>query len=476
MKKRQESISIYRHAAARLSVSGLRQVVVLVLAASLVLAPLAWADRTHLKPGWNLFSPQQDVELGQQTAKEAERQLPMLNDRRVDDYLNRLGHQLSAHAPGEKYPYQYKATNDRQINAFALPGGHIYINRGVIEAADTEAQLAGVMAHETSHVALRHGTNQASKSYAAQVPLAVLGGALGSSSIGALAAQIGAGFITQSVLLKYSRTAESQADILGTQILYDSGYDPRAMAQFFEKIQAESKGKQPAEFFSNHPSPEHRIERVDEEVQKLGGPPANYKADSPEFRDIKRYVQSLPAPPKQNQQSGTPRGGQSQRPNRPSDQLKNFQSQSFQMGYPQNWRQAGQGNAATFLPEGGVVNDGKGNQALAYGMIVSVYEPHEDSGSLSLEQVTDQLVEELRHTNPNMRITHRHEPLRVNNQPALSTYLSNDSPIGGREVDWLVTVQRPEGLLFFVGVAPEKEFGDYERVFRRMLDSVRFAS
>ena len=213
----------------------LRQVMALVVSLAFVLTPLARADRTQLKPGWNMFSAQQDVEVGQQVSKEAEQQMRMLNDRRVDDYLNNLGRRLAAKAPGERYPYQFKVVNDRAINAFALPGGLVYVNRGSIEAADNEAQLAGVMAHEISHVALRHGTNQASKASAAQMPLAILGGVLGSNSTGAMLAQLGAGFALNSILLKYSRTAESQADIMGTQILYDSGYDPRALAQFFEK-------------------------------------------------------------------------------------------------------------------------------------------------------------------------------------------------------------------------------------------------
>src|SRR5713226_3815099 len=226
--------------------SDLRQVVAVVVAVVLTLAPLAWAERTQLKPGWNLFSPEQDAQLGRQVSRDAERQVPMLNDARVDAYLNSLGHRLAAHAPYHYFQYQFKCVNDRAINAFALPGGFVYINRGVLEAADNEAQAAGVMAHEISHDELRHGTNQASKAYVAQVPLAVLGGALGANSVGSVLAQLGAGFVTNSVLLKYSRDAERQADIMGTQILHDSNYDPRAMAQFFEKIEAESKTKGPA--------------------------------------------------------------------------------------------------------------------------------------------------------------------------------------------------------------------------------------
>ena len=451
-----------------------QRAVALVAAVALVLAPLAWAERTHLKPGWNLFSPEQDAQIGRQVSRDAERQLPMLNDRKVDAYLNSLGRRLVAHAPYQRFPYQFKCVNDAAINAFALPGGFVYINRGVLEAADNEAQAAGVIAHEISHDELRHGTNQASKAYAAQVPLAILGGALGSNSVGAVLAQLGAGFTINSMLLKYSRDAERQADIMGTQILYDSGYDPRAMAQFFEKIQAESKGKNPPEFFSNHPNPEHRVERVDEEVERLGGPPPNYKTDSPDFREIKRYLRTLPPPPKARQRAGGT-SGRSRRPDRPSNRFETYENDVLRMGYPDNWRPNGQGNAVSFVPEGGVVDDGRGHAALAYGVIVNVFEPHNDrNGQTTLEDATDQLIEELHHSNPRLRVTRQHERIRVNGEHALSTLLGNDSPTGGGERDSLVTVLRPEGLLFFVFVVPERDLDDYDRTFESMLNSVRF--
>jgi predicted Zn-dependent protease len=257
---------------------------------------ICWADeRTVLKPGWNLFTPEQDIQIGRRASANVGRQVLLLNDPRVDNYLDALGKKLASYAPGYKFPYQYRCVNDENVNAFALPGGFIYIDRGVIEAADDEAQLAGVMAHETSHVALRHGTNQVSKADAWQIPLGVLGNAGG---LGRLMAQLGGGFTLNSIVLKYSRDDETQADVLGTQILFDAGYDPRALAQFFEKIEAESKGKEPAQFFSDHPNPGNRIGRIDEEVDKLGGPEPNYQSDSDDFRSIKIYVMKLPKPPK----------------------------------------------------------------------------------------------------------------------------------------------------------------------------------
>ena len=271
-------------------------VIVVVLAAALL--PAFSASRTVLKPGWDLFSPEQDIEIGKRLAAKVPTEMPMLENRRVDDYVNALGQRLAAHAPGYKFAYQYRVVNSPAVNAFALPGGFIYVDRGAIEAVSTESELAGILAHETAHVALRHGTSQATKAYAAEIPAALLSAWLGSnSSLGSSAVQLTTGFVLNSAFLKYSREDETQADILGTQILYDSGYDPRALARFFEAMQAKMKS-QPIEFFSDHPSPANRVERIMEEVEKLGGPEPGYKEDSRKFHDIQDYLRKLPPPPK----------------------------------------------------------------------------------------------------------------------------------------------------------------------------------
>lgn len=458
----------------------------------LLVAVVGAADgRTILKPGWNMFSPQQDIEVGEQVSPDAERQLPMLNNARVDNYVNALGRRLASNAPGERYPYHFKVVNDAAINAFALPGGPIYINRGVIEAADNESQLAGVLAHEISHVALRHGTNQASKASAAQLPLAILGGLIGSDSTKSALAQLGASFAVNSILLKYSRSAESQADIMGTQILHDSGYDPRAMGQFFEKIEAQQAGRGPVEFFSNHPNPGNRMERVDEEVAALGGVRRDDATNSREFDDIKRYLQSVPGSSGRDQTQPRAVSGVGTRPERPSGRYVGAENAVLRISHPDNWQVYGQGDALTIAPSGGLIDDGQGNQALAYGVIVNIFDPQSDSyggqqlqgpdygqgsaqaSATRLQQSTDRLVQELRLSNRDMRVIRRGEAVRVDGAPALSTYLSNSSPSGGRETDWLVTMEHPEGLLFLVFTAPESEFQAYEGPFHEMLRSVR---
>ncbi len=458
----------------------LRKAAVILL--FLFLASPGLAQRTKLKPGWNVFSPQQDVEIGKEVSKQAEQQLVLLNDRKVDGYLDRLGQRLASKAPGEKYAYQFKGVNDASINAFALPGGFLYINRGTIEAADNEAQLAGVMGHEIGHSALRHGTNQMTKATAMQLPLAMLGGVVGNKSIVGLLTQVGANFGAQSVLLKYSRDAERQADIVGTQILYDNNYDPQQMAQFFMKLEEESKksGGRPIQFFSSHPNPENRVTAVSAEVVKIGGQRGSYQNDTAEFREIQRYVRTLPAAPKVPQQQTTSQGtsgGQVQRPPLPSGRLQDYSTSNLSLRYPDNWKSYGQGDAFTLAPDRGLVSDAKGNTSLAYGAMMAVFEARANSaGKVDLTSATGQLLNSLHNSNPDMRISKDPSKTKLGGQQALATTLINPSPLGGNEIDYLLTVLRPEGLVYFVFVVPEKEYSAYQRTFQEMANSVRFAN
>jgi len=440
---------------------------------AVAVAPGAFAQRTQLKPGWNMFSVQQDIAVGKQNAVQAERQLPPCNAPKVDAYLTQLGMKLVAHldAHGAQYPWEFHCVNDRAINAFALPGGYVFVNRGAIEVADNEAQLAGVMAHEISHVALRHGTNQASKAQLTQGGLGIVGGLFGSGISGALLEQLGA-FAAGGILLRYSRTAETQADVSGTQVLYDSGYDPRAMVQFFEKLEAESKGKNPPEFFSDHPSPDHRLERVDQEIEKLGGTPPNARRDSQEFEAAKREVMNLPIVKKGPAGAGNASG--ISRPQPPSTNYSSYQGSGYTLKYPDNWKKYGDQNDVAFAPDGGVGNDSSGHGALAYGVTLGSSPLQNADLSNALETATHQLIAGLQQSNPNMKVTRQSARVRLNGQPALSTYLSNDSPVGGQETDWIITVVRAEGLVYFVCTAPAGEFNEYNKAFGDILDSVRF--
>jgi beta-barrel assembly-enhancing protease len=438
----------------------------LAVALMLVCAPGVWAQRSTLKPPWNMKSPDTDVRLGKQNAQILEKRLPLCNDPKVDAYLTNLGMKLVAKLPtrGVQYPWEFHCVNSKEINAFALPGGYVFINRGAIEVADNEAQLAAVMAHELSHVALRHGTAQLSKAELMQGAAGVFGVIFGGSTSGALLTQgvaLGAG----GVLLHYSRSDETQADVLGTQALYDAGYDPRAMAQFFEKLESETKGKNPPQFLSDHPNPGNRVARVDDEVDKLGGVPQNAKRDSAEFEAIKREVLALPVvkmPP------ASARGGP---PAPPSGNFVDYEGGAYALKVPENWKKYEDKGSVTFAPDGGISQTG----GLGYGMIVSVHQVQADAGEHALENATQALIQELAKTNPGLKVTRDPGPVQLNGQPGLSTYLSNDSPAGGQETDWLVTVLQPQGLVSFLCVAPKAVYPDYEKTFTAVLDSVRLS-
>ena len=234
---------------------------------------LSAAAQTRIEPHRNSFSPEEDVRLGRQAATEVRRQLPMLNDGPTNDFVDRIGQRLLAEIPHDlrqpAFRYTFDVVNLREINAFALPGGPMYLHRGMLEAARTDGEVAGVMAHELSHVILRHGTVQASKgqkfqlgAIAGQVLGSIVGGRTG--SVIAQGSQLGLG----TYFLKYSREYQREADLLGAQIMARAGYDPREMANMFQTI-ARRSGSGGPEWLSDHPSPGNRYDAINREAAML---------------------------------------------------------------------------------------------------------------------------------------------------------------------------------------------------------------
>ncbi|HEU0092668.1 MAG TPA: M48 family metallopeptidase [Vicinamibacteria bacterium] len=221
----------------------------------------------------NLFSVQQDAEVGRQAAQDAERQLPMLRDGTTEGYINAIVQRLAAVAPGPRFPYRARVVNAAEINAFALPGGYVYVNRGLIEAVRNEGELAGVLAHEMAHVAQRHGTSQATKAYGAQMGVGLLGQLLGGRDqrLG-VGEQIIGSLGLNALFMKFSRNAESEADRVGAQMMSRAGYDPMAMANFFDLLAAQQRGNPSAvsQFFSDHPSPQNRSASIRALAAQLG--------------------------------------------------------------------------------------------------------------------------------------------------------------------------------------------------------------
>jgi Zn-dependent protease with chaperone function len=429
--------------------------------------------RVQLTGASNSFSPEQEIQLGQQAAQQVAQQLPLLpeNDP-ITRYVQQIGRTLAAQAPGEvKWPFSFHVVNQKEINAFALPGGPVFVNLGTIQAADTEGQLAGVMAHEISHVVLRHGTQQASKQQMAQIPLAILGGIL-PQGVGGSLARLGLSFGAQSIFLKYSRDAESEADLLGSQIMYDAGYNPYDMVEFFSKLESEGGSGAP-QFLSDHPNPGNRVVSVRQAVEKF--PRKNYRNDSAQFEKIKRLVsQRKPLTAEQIAQRQQEAGQIEQvdpRSVAPSQQMRSLNHSAFQVAYPANWKVFGDATSpVTIAPQAGIAQN-----AIAYGVIISGFRgsnPQE-----GLEQATSELVQSMQQANPQLQITRQPQGLQVSGAPAIAVDMVGPSPIvsGGRPVaerDMLVTLPRGDGtFIYMIFIAPRDQYQDFVGTYQEMLRS-----
>jgi predicted Zn-dependent protease len=240
----------------------------------------------------NFYSRDREAAIGRRLAAETDKQTKFVTDPVVVEYVNRVAQNIVLRSDA-KGPFTIKVIDDHEINAFALPGGYLYVNRGVVEAADNEAELAGVIAHEVAHVAARHGVEQASKGELANylsIPLIFLGG------WGGYAAQQAFGLAVPLGFLKFSRGAEKEADRLGAQYMWATGYDPQALITFFEKLQAKDKKKPGAiaKVFSTHPMTGDRITEVRGLLARFPDK-TEYEISSSEFNQVRSRLAAMSA-------------------------------------------------------------------------------------------------------------------------------------------------------------------------------------
>ena len=449
---------------------------VLALWFALLLAATAAAQGPRqLKPGWNLFSKEQDIQLGKEAAAQVEKQYTVVRGGNLPAYVQRIGAKLASTPEAGGYPYSFQVVADKSINAFALPGGPAFVHTGLVAAADNEAQVAGVLAHEIAHVALRHGTNQASKANLIQLPAMIASGMLGKSGsmLGQLT-QLGIGLGANSVLMKFSRTAETDADLLGTRIMAKAGYNPLEMARFFEKLEATGGASGP-QFFSDHPNPGNRVKAVEAEIRYL--PQASYTAgNASEFASMQRLAAAVPVPAAKqasSTQAASPQAGSApavaQIP--VSQTLREYRASAYRISYPDNWQAtaAEKSQGVTLVPREGYVQSGNG-VSIGAGVVVDFASKTGD-----LRKDTETLIRQLVSENDGMRVQGASRSARLNGQPGLITTLQSRSPFAGEtEIDTLVTVERPEGLFFVVLIAPQSTARNLQSAFNAILSSIRY--
>jgi hypothetical protein len=442
--------------------------------------------QTVITPSKNNYTPAQDVELGRQAAAEVEQQLPILHDGDVTSFVTSIGRRLvDALTPDLRHPefrYSFQVVNVREINAFALPGGPMYVNRGMIQRAHTEGEVASVMAHELSHVALRHGTAQATK--ATKYELGTLAGAVLGAIIGGRvgsAVSQGTQFGLGTAFLRFSREFEREADLLGSQIMARAGYDPREMANMFRTLEKEN-GPGVPQWLSDHPDPGNRADAIMREAQMLRV--QNPVHDARAFEQIQaRLSRMAPAPTTEE----ATRSAAAQSPSRspedrpeisppagvapPSSRDTTYtEGDLFRVSVPSNWHELPGNNAVTFAPEGAYGSAG-GQNVFTHGVQIGVArnETHD------LQTATNEFIDALARGNPNLSRPSGYGQTSIAGRKGLHTALSNVSDATGQQerIEVFTILMRDGNLFYVLGVAPRERASDYQRTFSRVVGSIQ---
>jgi Zn-dependent protease with chaperone function len=466
------------------TLSPTKKAAVFVLAASI--STTALIAQTAIRLPKNRYTPEQDVQLGLKAAAEIRQEYPIIRNERIERYLTTLGDRLVAAAPRELnepiYQYSFTPVNLKEINAFALPGGPMFVQRGMFEAAASEGEVVGVMAHELSHVLLRHGTANASKAQNPWLQLGQLAGALGGAVVGgsagsaiAQSTQFGLG----TLLLRYSRDFEKQADLLGAQIMARAGYDPRALARMFETIEREtrSSGGSGPQWMSSHPNPGNRTVYITREAEALTIAAA---PDQREFGAIKSAFASLPAAKSSADlaraksdsggETGRSVGTPGQPVPRPSTEYRNVSAGGvFEAEVPGNWTNLPSNNAIKVVPENGY-GSLNGQTIFSHGIEFGISK----ASSRDLREATSAWLNAIAQNNPDLRLAGQQQAIRISQRSGLSTPLVNPSPLGGRERIGLYTTFLVDGTLFYyLTIVPENEAAAFQDAFRRIGESIR---
>jgi beta-barrel assembly-enhancing protease len=481
----------------------LTRFVAVYVALCLVAAPvLATANQPTLpSPGNPRMSRQQQIQLGLQVAQEVYKQMPVLPDSSpVTKYIQELGKRLVATIPPDtSWPFQFHVVADKEINAFAIPGGPMFVNIGTITAADNESELAGVMAHEIAHVYMQHSAKQQDKG-SVLGGIAAIAGVVAGAAVGGpwgSLAQSGIQFGAGTLMLKYSRSDESQADSVGAIILWRAEYDPLGLATFFDEMAKKSKSGGP-QFLSSHPNPGNRRAAIEKEIAKW--PPRNYRHGDAAFLVAKKDAESVRAYTTQEIAAGA-KSGRWERENRrngavfpgagpapgsipavafsqvrPSSNFEEAQLRVMTMQRPENWEviRGQQQDSVTIGPRAGVSENG-----VSYGVVTQL--GRGVPARMSARQITAAIAQSLERDDMNMSRTTDATEITVGGMVAGSIELETLSPMAGEdgktqiERDWLVALPQSGGrVVTIVFAAPKRHFDELKPTFQRMLDSVKF--
>jgi Zn-dependent protease with chaperone function len=458
---------------------------------TLCLAPAVVTAQTRVTAPPNKYTPQQDVQLGNEAAAQVRQKMPLVGDQQVQTYVSEIGRRLVAAIPPEfqhpEFHYTFQVVDAKDENAFALPGGSMFICRGMVEGVKNDGELAGVLAHELSHVSLRHGTAQATR--ATPYEIGAIAGQILGGILGGTAGQVistGSQFGISTAFLRFSREYEKQADLLGSHIMARAGYDPRDMAAVFQMLEQQG-GPGAPEWLSDHPNPGNRVAYITAEAKNLQV--TNALHSTGELPTVQTDLRSLPpaqtmAQLEKDAQNGNPQGNRTIGGNaggsQPVGTTGSFPATStsyrtynqpgvFRVNVPDNWQAVSGNNSVRFSPEG-ASGQANGQQAFLLGVEVGLA----GLQAADLQSASQQFVQQLTAVNPNLRPQSDFQSTTLDGRQALRMAFNNTNDAGQPETVVLQTTLLDDGNLFYaLDVAPSNQFATYQPVFRRVGGSIR---
>ncbi len=463
-----------------------RTLLVIALTVPLIAYPQNPPKQADVRVQRTSLSRDQELQIGKQYAAEVEREMEVVHNPEIESWLNQIGQNLAKTPEANAYPYLFKLVNDDSINAFALPGGPMYVHTGLLKAATSEGEVAGVLAHEMSHVALRHGAAQISKQQTLNTLFGLIGVAAGTLTADkngqcgfvCQISQAGTTLGENSLLMKFSRGYEHDADLNGARMMAAAGYDPIQLPQFFEKLEAtqgtaaEPKGL--ALWMADHPATGSRIKYVSDDIQFY--PKRDYTTNTGNFAQVKKLLATIPPPKPQPGALIQPKQGATARTGLPAG-FKDYPANGFSIAYPEAWQvgQADPGGSLYIVPQGGVAKDQNGGAELLTGAMIDYYVPKAGASTVNLTASTKEFLDSLAQGDSNLK-AEKSEQVKVGGKEALRTRLTTKTSLQQEpgQVVYLYTVPRQAGLWYLVLATQPSKLTDFDPLVKQVVGTVQF--
>jgi predicted Zn-dependent protease len=416
----------------------------------------------------NFFSLKQDIEIGSESAQEAEQSLSFVRDAAVESYFSTIGQRLVQDHSLPVLRYKFRIVNSKELNSLGFPGGTIYIYRGLVQIASSDDELAAILAHEIGHVASRHGTAQLTRQLIVQAPIAIAAGLPATEAWKEQLSKLGISLGVDAPFLRYSRDQELEASLMAVRLMAGARFDPNAFLTLLEKVNEAATGEAPRApaFVFNHPQSEMVAPELEEEIDRVATSARRAQVPA-DFRVFQASLQRLAYPIARPAATDPPPDSISKVFTHPQD--------FYRLGYPDGWVVSRTGtNGAIIAPADGVQSSRNGDN-VTHGVMFDLFDIAVPDRSLTLEQATNRLIVYLRQRNQSLRIVPGAQTqMLVSDEPGVRTVMiGKDESSTSSEVVWVVTRTYYQSLFYMVFVAPEDDFAMYQPVFEQMIRSVR---